>query len=241
MDNPHWLARMELLTGQEGIERLGKAHVLVVGLGGVGSFAAEFLARAGIGRMTVVDGDVVDLTNKNRQLPALDSTLGKSKAAIMAHRLRDINGQLELKVHEQFLEPEDMAALLQQDFDFVLDCIDSFQPKLQLITQSLAAGRPLISSMGAGGRTNPAYVQIGDIWKSHHCPFAQQVRKFLKRQGISAYFPVVFSSEPVIEGSMQLTTGAAYKKSYYGTISYLPALFGIYMSSHVIRTIGGLK
>lgn len=241
MDSPPWLARTELLTGPEGLERLAGARVLVAGLGGVGSFAAEFLARAGIGRMTIVDGDVVDLTNKNRQLPALDSTMGKAKAAVMAHRLRDINGQLELTVHEQFLEPGDMATLLSGEFDYVLDCIDSFQPKLQLISQCLAAGLPLISSMGAGGRTNPEYVQIADIWKSHHCPFAQQVRKFLKRQGVAASFPVVYSSEPVIEGSMQLTTGAAYKKSYYGTISYLPALFGIYMSSHVIRTIGRLR
>lgn len=241
MNNPHWLARTELLIGPEALERLCAARVLVVGLGGVGSFAAEFLVRSGIGTMTIADGDVVDPTNKNRQLPALDSNVGKSKATIMADRLRDINPGLDLTVIPHFLEPYEMERLLQEDFHFVLDCIDSFQPKLQLIRQSLAHGRAVISSMGAGGRTNPAYVQVEDIWKTHHCPFAQQVRKSLKRSGVETSFPVVFSSEPVIEGSMQRTDGTAYKKSYYGTISYLPALFGIYMSSHVIRTLGELK
>lgn len=133
-----------------------------------------------------------------------------------------------------------MEKLLAQPFDFVLDCIDSFQPKLKLLLQCLKLGRPFISSMGAGGRTNPAFVQVTEIWETHHCPFAQQVRKFLKREGVTASFPVVFSSEPVIPGSMQLTENSPYKKSYYGTISYLPALFGIHMAGHVIRSLAGL-
>jgi tRNA A37 threonylcarbamoyladenosine dehydratase len=240
MDERHWLSRTELLIGAAALDRLAAARVLVVGLGGVGSFAAEFLARAGIGNLTIVDGDTVDPTNKNRQLPALDSNVGKGKARVMAERLKDINPQLDLRVYERFLEPGDMAVLLREPFDFVLDCIDSFQPKLQLISQCLEQERPFISSMGAGGRTNPAFVQIESIWKTHHCPFAQQVRKFLKRSGVTASFPVVYSNEPVLPNSMELTSGADYKKSYYGTISYLPALFGIYMASYVIRKVGEL-
>lgn len=241
MNNRDWLARTELLIGKEALDRLAASRVLVVGLGGVGSFAAEFLARGGLGHLTIVDGDVVEPSNKNRQLPALDSTLGKSKAAVMGQRLLDINPDLGLEVHERFLEPTDMERLLHQPFDFVLDCIDSFQPKLQLIMQCLKTGRPVISSMGAGGRTNPAYIRVEEIWKTHHCPFAQQVRKFLKKEGVTASFPVVFSSEPVIEGSMELTENARFKKSYYGTISYLPALFGIHISAHVIRSLAGLS
>ncbi|MCB9283488.1 MAG: tRNA threonylcarbamoyladenosine dehydratase [Lewinellaceae bacterium] len=241
MDNRDWLARTELLIGKEALDRLAASRVLVVGLGGVGSFAAEFLARGGLGHLCIVDGDVVDPSNKNRQLPALDSNLGKSKAAVMGQRLLDINPGLRLEVHDRFLEPVDMEHLLQQPFDYVLDCIDSFQPKLQLIRQCLKNGRPVISSMGAGGRTNPAYICVEEIWKTHHCPFAQQVRKFLKREGVTASFPVVFSSEPVIPGSMELTENTRFKKSYYGTISYLPALFGIHMSAHVIRSLAGLS
>jgi len=241
MSTDNWLIRTELLIGSEKIERLREANVLVVGLGGVGSFAAEFLCRAGVGRMTIVDGDVVDVSNKNRQLPALDSTVGQPKAEVMAERMLDINPDLELKVVQAFQQPEFMEKLVQDGgFDYVLDCIDSFQPKINLLVQCMEANVKFISSMGAGGRVDPAKVKIDDVFRSYNCPFAQQVRKFLRQRGIKKGFPVVFSTELVSPNSLQLTNGSAFKKSYYGTISYLPALFGIHMASYVIRKLSGL-
>lgn len=240
MNTDNWLIRTELLIGEEKIEQLQRANVLVVGLGGVGSFAAEFLCRSGIGNMTIVDGDVVDVSNKNRQLPALNSTVGKPKAAVMAERMLDINPELNLKVVQAFQQPDYMAALVRDGFDFVLDCIDSFQPKINLLTHCLDAEVNLISSMGAGGRVDPAKVKVDDVFKTYNCPFAQQVRKFLRSRGVEQGFPVVFSSELVMAGSLQLTEGSAFKKSYYGTISYLPALFGLHMAGYTIRKITNL-
>lgn len=240
MSTDNWLIRTELLIGTEKIESLRQANVLVVGLGGVGSFAAEFLCRAGIGRMTIVDGDVVDVSNKNRQLPALNSTLGQPKAEVMAERMLDINPELELRVVQAFQQPDFMDELVRGGFDYVLDCIDSFQPKINLLVQCLDAKVNLISSMGAGGRVDPSKVKIDDVFRSYNCPFAQQTRKFLRQRGIKKGFPVVFSSELVMPNSLQLTSGSSYKKSYYGTISYLPALFGIHMASYVIRKLSGL-
>lgn len=240
MNTDNWLIRTELLIGTEKIERLRQANVLVVGLGGVGSFAAEFLCRAGVGRMTIVDGDVVDASNKNRQLPALDSTVGQPKAEVMAKRMLDINPELELKVIQAFQQPDYMEKLVQDGFDYVLDCIDSFQPKINLLVHCLEHQVKFISSMGAGGRIDPAKIKIDDVFRSYNCPFAQQVRKFLRQRGIKKGFPVVFSTELVSPNSLQLTNGSAFKKSYYGTISYLPALFGIHMASYVIRKLSGL-
>lgn len=241
MSSDNWLVRTELLIGAESIEQLRQANVLVVGLGGVGSFAAEFLCRAGVGRMTIVDGDVVDVSNKNRQLPALDSTVGKPKAEVMAERMLDINPEVKLQVIQAFQQPDFMVELVRSGgFDYVLDCIDSFQPKINLLVQCMEANVKFISSMGAGGRIDPAKVKIDDVFKSYNCPFAQQVRKFLRQRGIKKGFPVVFSTELVSPGSLQLTNGSSFKKSYYGTISYLPALFGIHMASYVIRKLAGL-
>ncbi|AEE52083.1 tRNA threonylcarbamoyladenosine dehydratase [Haliscomenobacter hydrossis] len=240
MSTNNWLVRTELLIGSEKIELLRQANVLVVGLGGVGSFAAEFLCRAGIGSMTIVDGDVVDVSNKNRQLPALDSTVGMPKAEVMAQRMLDINPELQLTVIQTFQQPDYMAQLVRGGFDYVLDCIDSFQPKISLLADCLAAEVNFISSMGAGGRVDPAKVKVDDVFSTYNCPFAQQVRKFLRIKGINKGFPVVFSTELVMPNSLQLTEGSAFKKSYYGTISYLPALFGLHMAGYVIREISEL-
>ena len=174
-----WLARTELLVGKEKVDKLNRAKVMVVGLGGVGSFAAEFLCRAGIGRMTIIDGDTVDRSNKNRQLPALDSTIGQEKAQVMATRMRDISPELELLVIPHFQEPDNMARLLQEEYDFVLDCIDSLQPKIQLITTCLQAKQPFISSMGAGGRYNPEFIRIAPPGQNPPmpvCPAGAQIR-----------------------------------------------------------------
>lgn len=234
---PEWLVRTSLLVGDEKIEKLQNARVLIAGLGGVGSFAAEFLCRSGIGHLTIIDGDTVDISNKNRQLPALDSTVGQHKAHVMATRMKDINPQLHLEVIPQFQEPGDMRLLIENGYDFVLDCIDSFQPKLNLIRCCLDAHIAFISAMGAGGRINPEFVRLASIEETKNCPFAQQVRKSLRRQNVLRPFPVIFSDEQVIPNSVEKTDGTRYKKSYYGTISYMPALFGLHMAAYVIRQI----
>ncbi len=236
---PAWLQRTELLVGPEALEQLGRLHVLVIGLGGVGSYAAEFLARAGVGRMTIVDGDTVDLTNTNRQLPALHSTVGQSKAAIMAARMKDINPGLDLKVETDFLTPERIKTMPLTEYDYVFDCIDSVQPKQYVIVACKQKGVRVISSMGAGGRVDPSKVQVADISQTYNCPFAQQVRKGLKRKGVRRGVTVVFSSEPVDRDTCMMTDGSRFKKSFYGTISYIPALFGLHMASVVVRDVVG--
>jgi tRNA A37 threonylcarbamoyladenosine dehydratase len=234
--SPHWLQRTELLVGRDKLDRLQKLHVLVVGLGGVGSYAAEFLARAGVGIMTIVDGDTVDLTNTNRQLPALHSTVGLSKTSVMAARMLDINPGLNLLVRSEFLTPDTVKTLITNDYDYVFDCIDSVQPKQYIIVTCKQKGIRVVSSMGAGGRIDPSKVQVADISQTFNCPFAQQIRKGLKRKGVWRGVTVVFSSELVDRDTCMLSEGR-FKKSFYGTISYIPALFGLHMASVVIQEI----
>lgn len=236
----NWLERTELLITPGNTDYLRQSNVLVVGLGGVGSYAAEFLCRAGIGKMTIVDGDVVDLTNTNRQLQAMHSTVGQSKTQLMATRLLDINPTLELTVIEEFLEPDVMQQLVERGFDFVLDCIDSFKPKVALIVACKDLRQAFISSMGAGGRFKPTGVEVRDILKTRDCPLAQQVRKTLKRRKIISGFKVVSAQGELVRKSRCMTDGTKYKKSYYGTISYMPALFGLHMAAHVIQKLGKL-
>ena len=231
-----WLQRTELLVKEEGIERLQSANILIVGLGGVGSFAAEFLVRSGIGNLTIVDGDTVDITNINRQLPALNSTIGKNKTDVVAERILDINPKLNLKKINEFLEPERMEEILtQKKFDYVLDCIDSLSPKLALIITCKRKKIKLVSAMGAGGKTDPSKVMVRDISKTNNCFLAKQIRKKLKKEQIHKGFRCVFSTEIQDENSLKMTDGSNYKKSFYGTISYMPAIFGLYAAAEVIR------
>jgi len=231
-----WLQRTELLIKEEGTERLQNANILIVGLGGVGSFAAEFLVRSGIGNLTIVDGDTVDITNINRQLPALSSTIGKNKTDVVAERILDINPKINLKKINEFLEPERMEELLTQEkFDYVLDCIDSLSPKLALIITCKRKKIKLVSAMGAGGKTDPSKVMVRDISKTNNCFLAKQIRKKLKKEQIHKGFRCVFSTEIQDENSLKMTDGSNYKKSFYGTISYMPAIFGLYAAAEVIR------
>lgn len=231
-----WLQRTELLVKEEGIERLQSANILIVGLGGVGSFAAEFLVRSGIGNLTIVDGDTVDITNINRQLPALNSTIGKNKTNVVAERILDINPEINLKKINEFLEPERMEEILTQEkFDYVLDCIDSLSPKLALIITCKRKKIKLVSAMGAGGKTDPSKVMVRDISKTNNCFLAKQIRKKLKKEQIHKGFRCVFSTEIQNENSLKMTDGSNYKKSFYGTISYMPAIFGLYAAAEVIR------
>ena len=231
-----WLQRTELLVKEEGIESLQNANILIVGLGGVGSFAAEFLVRSGIGNLTIVDGDTVDITNINRQLPALNSTIGKNKTDVVAERILDINPKINLKKINEFLEPERMEEILTQEkFDYVLDCIDSLSPKLALIITCKRKKIKLVSAMGAGGKTDPSKVMVRDISKTNNCFLAKQIRKKLKKEQIHKGFRCVFSTEIQDENSLKMTDGSNYKKSFYGTISYMPAIFGLYAAAEVIR------
>lgn len=233
-----WLERTELLVKEDGLHKLQNTHILIVGLGGVGSFAAEFIARAGVGKMTIVDGDVVDITNINRQLPALHSTIGEPKVEVVSKRLLDINPELHLTPINQFLNPEDIAELLDKEkFDYVLDCIDSVSPKLELIKAARKRKIKLVSAMGAGGKTDPSKVMVRDISKTNNCFLAKQVRKRLKKDNIHKGFRCVFSNEIQDEDSLKLTDGTQFKKSFYGTISFMPAIFGLYVASEALQNI----
>jgi tRNA A37 threonylcarbamoyladenosine dehydratase len=233
----HWLERTELLLSQDKMERLKNAHVLIVGLGGIGSFAGEFIARAGVGKLTIIDGDVFDPTNKNRQLTALDSTIGRNKAAVLAERLRDINPDIELNILEEFVMPERVWKILEEfQPDYVMDCIDSVTPKLEWIIACKRMKIKLISHMGAGGKIEPSCVQVVNLERTHNCKLAGHIKKRLKRQNISLKgVKAVFSSELQQKQSLKMTNGLNFKKSFYGTVSYMPALFGLHGAAEVIR------
>lgn len=225
--------------GEEKLALLQGANVLVVGLGGVGAYAAEMIARAGVGRMTIADADRVGATNINRQLVALHSTIGLEKSEVLAARLRDINPEIELTVISKYIKDELTDELLDSaQFDYIVDCIDTLSPKVALIKGALDREIPLVSSMGAGAKSDPTLMEIKDISKSHHCPLAHMLRKRLHKVGIRKGFKAVFSPEPIREGAMILCE-EQNKKSNVGTISYIPALFGIGCASVVIRDLIG--
>lgn len=229
-----WQERAELLFKTEGLANLKKSHILVVGLGGVGSFAAEFLVRAGVGNITIVDGDVIDITNINRQLPALHSTVGMSKVDVVGDRLLDINPELNLTRVVEFLSPERAFEIVTPNYDYVLDCIDSVTPKLNLIFSCKRNRVKVISSMGAGGKMDASKVKVANIKNTEHCHLAKTIRKRLKKMNIDK-LKVVFSTEIQDSSSLKMTDGTNYKRSFYGTNSYMPCLFGLYAAETVIR------
>ena len=233
-----WKQRTHILIGDEGIERLAKAHVLVVGLGGVGAYAAEQLARAGIGEMTIIDSDTVSVTNKNRQLLALDSTLGRFKTDVMAERIRDINPEIKLHTLPQYLKDQSIIDLMEQNFDFVVDAIDTMAPKVFLLYYAVQNHQNIVSCMGAGGKYDPQKVEIADISKSYNCRLAFYIRKRLHRLGIREGITVVFSSEKVADDAFIVEDKQQQNKiATVGTISYMPAVFGCFCASHVISQL----
>ncbi|MEI6047380.1 MAG: tRNA threonylcarbamoyladenosine dehydratase [Bacteroidota bacterium] len=235
-----WLSRTELLLGEDGLQKLKTANVLVVGLGGVGSYAAEMICRAGVGSMTIVDGDVIQASNRNRQLPALKSAEGLAKAEVMGMRLRDINPELNLIVIQEYLKDEKMTDVLDVGFDYVVDAIDTLSPKIFLIYHSLQKKFPLVSSMGAGGKFDPARISISDISETTDCKLARILRKRLHRLGIREGFVAVYSPEVIDKSKIVPTNGEQNKASIVGTISYMPAAFGIACASVVIRDLAGI-
>lgn len=233
----NWLERTELILGADELSRLKKAHVLIVGLGGIGSFAGEFIARAGVGTMTIIDGDAFDPSNKNRQLTALDSTIGKNKAVVLAERLRDINSEITLNVVQEFVLPERVWQLLDEfQPDYIIDCIDSVKPKIEWVKAAKRKKIKIISSLGAGGKTDPNTVQAAPLERSYNCKLGHYLKKRLKKDGLDLKgIRCVFSSELQQQHSLKMTDGTNYKRSFYGTVSYMPALFGLHAAADVIR------
>ncbi len=232
---PGWMERTQLLLGEQALERLLSAHVVVVGLGGVGAYAAEQICRAGVGSMTIVDGDTIHPGNRNRQLPALLSTEGHLKAEIMGHRLLDINPDLKLHVVPEFIRDESLQQLAAAPADYIVDAIDTLSPKVWLIEHALRNGHRVVSSLGAGGKTDPTLVRIDDIERSHHCRLGKILRKRLHRLGVRTGVTVVYSTEEIDKHAMLPVDDERNKKTIVGTISYMPPLFGCLCASVVLR------
>ena len=233
-----WKQRTRLLLGEEKMERLQQAHVLVVGLGGVCAYAAEMICRAGVGRMTIVDADTVQPTNINRQLPALHSTMGREKAEVLAARFKDINPDIQLTVLPVFLKDDNIPELLDAArYDFIVDAIDTLAPKCYLIAEALKRHIKIVSSMGAGAKSDITQIRFADIWDTYHCGLSKAVRKRLQKLGIKRKLPVVFSTEQADPKAVLLTEDEQNKKSTCGTVSYMPAVFGCYLAEYVIKRL----
>ena len=241
--NINWLERAELLLGSEKINQLKNTTIAVVGLGGVGAYAAEMLARAGVGRMIIADADVVTPTNKNRQLLALESTMGLPKVIMMYNRLKDINPDIELITIGEYITLENVESLLTVEnvkIDYIVDAIDTLSPKISLIQFALASSIKIVSSMGAGAKTDATKIKIKDISKSFNCPLAYMLRKRLRKVGISKGFRVVFSEE-LPDGDAIVPVEELNKKSMVGTISYLPPVFGCICAQAVLEDLLSLN
>ena len=232
--------RTELLVGQKGSQKLAQTSVAVIGLGGVGSYSAEALARSGIGKFILIDFDVIEPTNINRQILALQSTIGKPKVELMQQRIRDINPKAEVIIYQEVLDGNNQERLLG-GAEYCVDAIDSLSAKIGLLEFLLKNERKFISVMGAGNRLDPSQVHISTIDKSHNCPLARRVRKLLNKKGIRGHFPCVYSSElPIIpenDVSIEDSITKDRQRKVIGSISYLPAVMGLMAAAYVIRSI----
>lgn len=232
----NWLQRGEILIGSERQERLKSAHILVVGLGGVGSWAAEMLCRAGVGEFTIIDADTVDVTNINRQMPALSTTVGKPKCSVVAERMRAINPEVKITTGEFFVNGENIPELLDKGgYSFVVDAIDTLEPKAALIKGCWERGIRIISSMGAGAKCNLADIRTGNLWKTEHCTLAKNVRRTLKEYRGVYSLPVIYSIEQPRKEA--IAPNPAGGKPIIGSVAYFTATFGCYMAEYVIKEI----
>ena len=233
-----WTDRTALLLGDDKMQRLAAAHVLVVGVGGVGAYAAEMLCRAGVGELTIVDADTVNVTNINRQLPATHDTIGRLKTEVLGQRFSDINPDIRLHELPMYLKEEEVPALLDAaQYTFIVDAIDTIAPKCALISEALRRGIPIVSSMGAGAKSDITQIRFADLWDTYHCGLAKAVRTRLKKEGLRRSLPVVFSTEQADRRAFITVEGEQNKKSTAGTISYMPAVFGCYLAEYVIRKL----
>jgi tRNA A37 threonylcarbamoyladenosine dehydratase len=235
---PPQFERTHILLGDAGLACLASKHIVVAGLGGVGSYCAEALARAGVGRLTLIDHDSVATSNINRQLPALLSTVDQPKVELMAARVRDINPDCELRTMREFILPESVASQIPADTDYLIDCIDSLNCKVALVEHCVKTGIPVASSMGAGNRLNPAHIKLADISRTHGCPLASNMRKRLRRRGIAKGVLTVFTDEhPRAPKPPEPVSGRGRPRAVNGTISYMPPLFGLMLAGEVIRRL----
>lgn len=234
-----WTERTALLLGEDKVHRLSEAHVLVVGVGGVGAYAAEMLCRAGVGELTLVDADTVQPSNINRQLPATHSTIGRPKVEVLAERFRDINPELRIHTLPIYLKDDETGDLLDgagsSRYSFIVDAIDTIAPKCALIMEAMHRGIPIVSSMGAGAKSDITQIRFADLWDTYHCGLAKAVRTRLKKAGMRRSLPVVFSTEQADRRAIITVDDEQNKKSTAGTVSYMPAVFGCYLAEYVIR------
>ncbi|MCP3893808.1 MULTISPECIES: tRNA threonylcarbamoyladenosine dehydratase [Bacteroides] len=238
MMNTDWKQRTQLLLGEEKMQRMAAAHVLVVGLGGVGAYAAEMICRAGVGKMTIVDADTVQPSNINRQLAALQTTIGQEKAQVLAERYKQINPELKLTVLPVYLKDDNIPELLDAaHYDFIVDAIDTISPKCYLIYHAMQRRIKIVSSMGAGAKSDITQVRFADIWDTYHCGLSKAVRKRLQKMGVKRKLPVVFSTEQADPKAVLLTDAERNKKSTCGTVSYMPAVFGCFLAEYVIKRL----
>lgn len=238
MTLPDMYERTILLLGKENVDRLTHSHVMIVGVGGVGAVAAEMLVRAGVGRITIVDADTVSPSNLNRQLCALNSTVGLPKVEVLRARFSDINPSAQLKAKELFIDADCIDELITSDkYDFIVDAIDTLVPKCTLIARSLLSGIPIVSSMGAGAKRNPSLVRMGDLWQTSYCPLCRAVRSSLRRMNVKAPLPVVYSTEPADPKAVLTVSGERNKKTVVGTVSYMPTIFGCFLSAYVLEQL----
>ena len=234
----NWQERTRLVLGEERCDRLARASVAVVGTGGVGAYAAEMLCRAGVGRLTLIAADDVAPSNLTRQLPALHSTVGQKKVDVLTRRFLDINPQIRLDARAAYLTPDDVPALLDEGYDFVVDAIDTIAPKCALLAEALHRRQPIVSSMGAGAKTDITQVRQDDLWHTYHCGLAKAVRHNLARAGLRGWkLPVVFSTEQADRAAVMTVDGERNKKTTAGTVSYMPATFGCFLAAYVIRKL----
>lgn len=234
-----WTDRTTLLYGEEKMERLQGAHVLIVGVGGVGAYAAEMLVRAGVGTLTMMDADTVNPTNINRQLCALHSTVDCPKVDVLAERFKDINPSLKIHSYAEFLEADKVTKLLDEVRpDFIVDAIDTIAPKCALIMEALRRRISIVCSMGAGAKTDVAQIRFADLWSTYHCGLSKAVRNRLKAEGMKGRpVPVVFSEQQADMNAILVVEGERNKKSTTGTVSYMPAVFGCYLAQYVLERL----
>jgi tRNA A37 threonylcarbamoyladenosine dehydratase len=231
--------RSHILIGDEGVERLQQAHVLIAGMGGVGSFTAEALARMGVGKLTLIDHDIVSASNINRQLIALSSTIGLAKADVMAQRIHDINPDCQVTIKKEFLTPESVVDVLTSEYDAVVDAIDSMSSKASLIETAWHKKIPLFSSMGAGGKLDPSLIRTGDIMDTSMCKLAKMIRRHIRRRGVGRGVQTVYSIESPMAALPPEPVAHGRPRAVNGTVSYLPSIFGLTLAGMVTNHIIG--
>ena len=233
----HRFARTELLIGKQGVDQLAASTVAVFGVGGVGSYVVEALARSGIGKLVLIDHDTVSLTNINRQLPALESTIGLTKVEVMRQRILDINPDCQVEAIQQFYDKDQSEALIRSEYTYIVDAIDSITAKVDLIVTAMDKNIPIVSSMGAGNKLDPTQFKVTDISKTHCCPMAKAVRKILRDRGVTKGLKVVFSTESPLTPLEPYTEEAGLRRQVPGSMAFVPSVAGLFLASAVVNDI----